>query len=78
MSSFFWPKKQNSAPTVLTRLGRVLHWIGAGLGAAATVIALGVALTRPDDARVALAFFGSAAALSYVAGRALRYILSAE
>jgi len=28
---FFWPSKLKSEPGVLTRFGRVLHWVGTGL-----------------------------------------------
>jgi hypothetical protein len=28
---FFWPSKLKAEPGVLTRFGRVLHWIGTGL-----------------------------------------------
>ncbi len=87
---FFWPNKLNPTPGVLTRFGRVLHWLATVL--AVCVLALVVTsahyyLTNSYYTRdgsgltYAVQFavnFGMIALLIYFAGRALRYVLSGE
>ena len=80
--SVLWPETRNPDPTVITRLGRVLHWsatIVAGLWAVACLY--GAATTQGGDAGsligglVVVVVFGGAI---YFAGRGARYILSGE
>ncbi len=68
-----WPRYIASAPDLLGRIGRVLHWLVAfGVAPAAALL---VYFSLPEDAFAGAALTMLAALLS---GRALRYILSAE
>lgn len=79
-SGFLWPSKANQNPGVLTRIGRVLHWIATGLAALFALLAVGV-VTNGDP--LAQNTFGIVLSLIwaagfFLAGRGLRYILSGE
>ena len=91
---FLWPTKLNPEPGVLTRFGRVLHWIGTLLFILviiATVIGAGTGVYQL--ATNAVSYYGTpygpttliSSATGFVLGfalylvsRALRYILSGE
>lgn len=80
MRALFWPTRVNPNPTVLTRLGRVTHWLACGL---ASLFALLIPLiaTNGDPLTsngVGFILVGGWAVGLFLAGRALRYILSAE
>jgi len=88
--SFLWPSKLNPTPGVLTRFGRVLHWIATLLAACLLVLIvmsthyyLTDSFFMRDGSGVTYAVqnavtYGVVALLIYFAGRALRYILSGE
>ena len=68
-----WPTRLNPAPSVVTRLGRAIFWLGYGLAALLAYSA--VANAGPDGYWVVPAF---AAGLFALGGRITRYVLSAE
>ncbi len=71
--NFLWPRYVSSAPNLMERVGRVLHWLLVFL--VAPITAAIVFGTMANDAFVAAAL---AFVCLAVAGRAVRYILSAE
>lgn len=80
MRAIFWPTRINPSPTVLTRFGRVVHWIACGLAALFVLLIVGIA-TNGDpmtSKTVGFVFAGLWAVGLFLAGRALRYIFSAE
>lgn len=80
MRAMFWPTKVNPNPTVLTRFGRVVHWVACGL-ATLFVLLLSAIATNGDPIAsntVGFVLVGAWAVGLFLAGRALRYILSAE
>lgn len=80
MRGMFWPMKVNPNPTVLTRIGRVVHWIACGL-AALFVLLIPVIATNGDPIAsnaVGFVLVGAWGVGLFLGGRALRYILSAE
>lgn len=89
MLSVIWPTKRNAAPTNLTVLGRVLHWVALLAALICLVLAASsfAQSTRPGgndywDAQsfnVAVgALFVVIALLTYGAGRIARHFLSDE
>jgi hypothetical protein len=80
MRAIFWPTRPNPNPTAITRLGRVLHWIACGI-AGLFVLVMFAAATNGDSLQsniygiVLCAFW---AVVFFLAGRVLRYVLSAE
>lgn len=80
MRAMFWPVKVNPNPTVLTRFGRVVHWIGCGLAALFVLLIPAIATNGDPIASNTVGFVlvGAWAIGLFLAGRALRYILGAE
>ena len=81
MMRLLWPTGVIRTPTVLMRVGRVLHWLGA-LGAVLWLVAFGVALydemwNRYGDWEETLWLLGVSLAF-YSVGRGLRYVFAAE
>ena len=74
----FWPTKLNTDLRVLTRLGRVCHWIGTILAAILVFGAIALAAGQPSQAVAYLTLIGGAGLVVFFIGRALRYVLSAE
>ncbi len=65
---------------MLGRLGNVLYWFGAGLGAILLVVAAFILTTdTPDQDRYSLAGMAAVTGVvSWLIGRALLYILAAR
>ena len=80
MRAIFWPTKVNPNPTALTRFGRVVHWIACGLAALFVLLVPVIATNGDPISSNTIGFFlvGAWAVGLFLAGRALRYILSAE
>jgi hypothetical protein len=65
--------------SVLTRLGRVAHWIGLACAALFLMASVVAAIFGADaSARLLWVIFLPVAALCYIAGRAVRYVLADE
>lgn len=58
------------------RLGNVLYWLGCVCAALFAAIVAIIAIDPGRDAQVFMALFAMCALLSWVVGRALRYILA--
>ena len=80
MRAMLWPVKLNPNPTVLTRFGRVVHWIACGLAALFVLLIPAIATNGDPIVSNTVGFVLVAAWASglFLAGRALRYVLSAE
>jgi hypothetical protein len=80
MRAMFWPTKVNPNPTVLTRFGRVVHWVACGLAALFVLLLPAIATNGDPIASNTVGFVlaGAWAVGLFLAGRALRDILSAE
>lgn len=80
MRAMFWPTKVNPNPTVLTRFGRVAHWVACGLAALFVLLIPAIATNGDPIAgnTVGFALVWAWAVGLFLTGRALRYILSAE
>ncbi len=85
MFRIIWPTQLNNTPSALTRLGRVLHWLGTAFALTLFLWVLYVS-TNPhfdggyyqNQPAAGLALAGLFSISTYFAGRALRYILSGE
>lgn len=70
--SFFWPTNTQAYPSVLARLGRLLHWGGLALGGLALWAFVNPA--GPDSPATGV-FYG---VVIYFLGRLMRYMLAGE
>lgn len=73
--NFLWPERPDPEPSLIARMGRVLHWGLAGIAAILAMVAIGLGLENRWE--------GAAGTLATGVGcwffaRALRYILSGE
>lgn len=68
--SILWPMRIAENPNIIQRTGRVLHWSIVSLG----VLGVAFSLSRPSEQ----SFFFLVFVVCVLAGRAVRYILSAE
>lgn len=80
MLSILWPTNPKADPSVLCRLGRVLHWIAAALAALLLCLTL---LFTIETLQSSSPHYGYLITLVigcviYLAGRASRYILGGE
>ena len=87
--SVIWPTTKNTTPTVLTVLGRVLHWIAVGAALLSLASALWMFVssleergndywkTQPLEFDLGVTF-AVIALLVYTAGRIARRLLSRE
>jgi len=71
--SLLWPSRTATNPSVIGRLGRLVHWIAAPLGALLFLAGI-VSLFRsePDYFLIGVGLF------IFAAGRAVRYLLASE
>lgn len=72
-----WPQSQRADTNGVIRLGRVLHWFFA-LVAAAFVIGGVVWVSSGSSLDAVLGLNGTAALVSLLIGRALRYVFAGE
>lgn len=79
MFDWYWPVAKTEAGGV-ARLGRVLHWTCAGLGALVVMVALFIVVSSAYGSDSLWIALGSilGGALFAMLGRAFRYILSGE
>jgi hypothetical protein len=75
---FFWPSKLNPTPNVLTRFGRVLHWLATVIGLVWFVGWASVSGQYDSQWPFYVAFGAVTGFPIFLAGRALRYIFSGE
>ncbi len=74
-----WPTRLKSPTTVLIRLGRVAHWIAAGISILATGIFVAIAFSVDEiDWSLAITSYLGYALVPYFVGRLVRYVLSGE
>lgn len=74
MMNLIWPRNPSPSPSFLNRLGRLLHW---ALTAIAVATLIGAAIAAPGNSEAALLYL-IGASLAFVAGRAARFLFSAE
>lgn len=74
--SLIWPSRTVSDPSALARLGRLLHWVAALIGAPIFLIGLYRIIAGPE--REGFVFNLVLGALIYFAGRGLRFLLAGE
>jgi hypothetical protein len=75
--NILWPTNPKADPSVLCRLGRVLHWIATALAVLLACLVLQITITEPgnDYGYLIILVIGG---VIYLAGRASRYILGGE
>lgn len=79
--SFIWPAEINPEPTVLGRLGRVLHWAALMWGVSPALFLIGYAMTQDfgwSDAWPGILMAGAWAVAWSLIGRGVRYVLADE
>lgn len=77
--AFLWPETSKTETTVLTRLGRVMHWVALLPASIAAFIGCVMYWTERVDGRVVYLLGGLAGALAFLLiGRGLRYIFAGE
>ena len=77
--AFLWPEKSKTETTVLTRVGRVLHWLTVPPAACAMFLGFVVYWTGKEEGGNVYVLGGLAGAPAFLLfGRALRYIFAGE
>jgi cytochrome b561 len=78
--SFFWPPVTIQEPSVVGRIGRVLHWSALAISGLSVAMGTGMLFfsTDPGDRIGGFVVGIGVSVLSALVGRGLRYVLSAE
>jgi len=77
--AFIFPTTLADNPNMLTRFGRLAYWVGiAGAALLGLVGALAVSSNPDVDSRSVWLGCGIAAALAFVVGRVIRYVIGGE